>query len=73
MYFIPLQIYIFFDAHIVPSWAGGIPFRLSPESFSYSPIVFDNFLTHLVMFLRNREIIGIKISLVLFGIFIWRD
>lgn len=63
-----------FDAHVVPLWAGGpIPFRLAPESFSYSPIVFDNFLTHLVMFLRNREVIGIKISLILFGIFIWRD
>lgn len=66
------DIYVFWCSYC-PVFGRWDPRQLAPESFSYSPIVFDNFLTHLVMFLRNREIIGIKISLILFGIFIWRD
>lgn len=44
-----------------------------PQCCSPAPTVSDNFYTHLVTLSRNRKIMGIKISLILFGVFLQRD
>ena len=49
------------------------PFELATESFSYKLAVSESSRTYLITFLWIREIIGMKISLFLFGIFVEQD